>query len=340
MIFSITPDGSRVLGFIDAYSSAIWTVQSYGLGDFQLITYPKYLDLLLPGNLLAREEDKAGARFDNVMMIERVEVKYDQENGNRVTVTGRSLKAILCKRVVWSQTNISGTVEEAIRKIITENAISPAMEERKLPLNMTPAKGLPDEMEVQLFGDNVGDWISSVCKQYGYSWDVYIDNGLVFDLYKGTDRTASVIFSPEYDNLNAARYSTGTDYTAALVGGEGEGTDQKVVEIGTASGLDRIEAYIDGGSVSSNGEVITLEEYRKLLRNYGEEQLATMNGNTSLDAEIAPFGAFKLGVDYFIGDIIKIDLRGIYESARLIEIIYSEDETGTRVLPTFEEMEV
>lgn len=340
MIYALKPDGSEVIGIIDAYSSAIFTVQYYGLGDFQLITYPKYIDLLLPGNLLAREADKKGNRFDNVMIIERTEVKYDQENGNRVTVTGRSLKAVLCRRIVWSQTNLSGTIEEAIRQVITENAISPQNRDRELPITLGALKGFTDEAEVQLFGDNVGDWISSVCKQYGYGWEVYINNGLVFELYKGEDKTESVFFSPEFDNLNSARYSTGTIYTAALVGGEGEGIDKTVVELGTAEGLDRVETYINAGSVSSNGEIIDLNTYRELLRSYGEEELATMNGSTTLDAEVAPYGAFDLGVDYFLGDVVKIDLRGIQAHARVIEIIYSEDETGARVLPTFAEMEV
>ena len=136
MIYVLNQDGTKVLGLIDAYSSAIFTVQYYGLGDFQVITYPKYLDLLVPGNLLAREADKKGNRFDNVMVIEKTEVKYDRENGNRVTVTGRSLKSILCKRIVWEQMNLSGPVEDVIRKVVKDNAVSPTNSRRRLPLHL------------------------------------------------------------------------------------------------------------------------------------------------------------------------------------------------------------
>ena len=343
MIYVLNQDGTKVLGLIDAYSSAIFTVQYYGLGDFQVITYPKYLDLLLPGNLLAREADKKGSRYDNVMVIEKTEVKYDRENGNRVTVTGRSLKSILCKRIVWEQMNLSGPVEDVIRKVVKDNAVSPANSLRRLPLQLGMIHGLADDgqrTEVQLFGDNVGDWIATVCKQFGYGWEIYIDNGFIFDLYQGKDRTGSVIFSPGYDNLNAARYTTGNYYTAALVGGEGEGTSQTVEELGTASGLDRVETYIDAGGVSSNGEIITEATYRNMLINYGKEEVAELNTDTSLDAEIAPYGAFNLGDDYFLGDVVKIELQGIQARTRITEIIYSEDEMGARVLPTFAEMEV
>ena len=338
MIYVYTPDGTEKTGIIDQYASAIWTVQFYGLGDFELITYPKYLDLIYPGVLLKKENN------DNVMLVEKVAVKYDVENGNRVTVTGKSLKAILCKRIVWSQMNLSGTVEDAIRQVITENAISPSDSARELPIRLETAHGYTETIEAQLFGDNVGEWIASVCNQYGYGWDVVLDDGMVFKLYKGTDRTYTsgepVVFSPKYGNIYTANYQISSDYTAALVGGEGDGTSKRTVSFGTASGVERVEAYIDGSSVSSNGEIITLETYLELLKSYGEEQIAQLPSSTSCECEIDAHGAFKLGVDYFLGDRIQIDLSSVYAVARITEIIYSEDEGGERVLPTFSEWEV
>lgn len=331
MIYALDSNCS-VIGMIDQYASAIWTVQFYGLGDFELVTYPKYLDLLLPGNLLVKEADRQGTKAKNVMIIDELTVTYDVENGNRVTVRGKSLKSILNKRIVWSQLNINDTVENAIRQVVTANAITCA-DERKLPIRLGSLNGFTDTIETQLFGENIGDWISSVCNQYGLGWDVILDDGMVLELYKTEEK--NVVFSPKFGNLYSADLKFANEYTAALIGGEGEGTAQKTATIGTASGMDRNEVYIDGSGVSSNGEIITVATYIELLKQYGEEQLASMLSNTSCACEIDAYGIFKLGVDYFLGDKVKLEITGVNALAIITEIIYSEDEQGVKVLPTF-----
>lgn len=338
------------LGLVESRQSVIWNMQYFGYNDLQLVTAatPTALDLLQVGNLLVRDVDMSNGEYHNVMMIEKREVKFDVEAGWLLTITGKGLKNILSRRIVWSQVNTTGTVEDAIRQVITDNVISPSDSNRAIPnFILAPSMGATDEAEIQLLGDNIAEWLESVCTTYGYGWDVYLANGnYVFMLYQGTDRTYNsstpVVFSPDYDNLYSSTYSydLSTFGNVGLVGGEGDGINMRTTTVGNASGLDRYEKFIDGSSVSSNGEIITVETYMKLLESFGNEEIKQYQLTQSFDGEIEPNGMYKLNVDYFLGDIVQVESNGIKATPRITEIIYSEDANGTSIVPTFSEWEV
>ena len=342
-----------IIGLIDTYNSVIWNVQYFGKNDFQLVTAANdaNMDLLQEGRLLVRESDIKLDSYNNVMLIEKVQIDLDSEKGWLLTVTGKGLKNLLSRRVVWSQITSTGTVETTIRQAITDNAINPTDPNRSIPnLVLDSLQGFTDTADIQLLGENLEEWLESICTTYGYGWDIYIKNHqFVFKLYQGTDRSYNqssvvpVVFSPEYDNLLSSSYSYDKSgyINAALIGGEGQGMAKRTASIGTASGLARFEMYVDGSSVSSNGEIITVEEYTALLQSYGKEQIAGSQITKSFDGEVIPDGLYKLNTDYFLGDIVQIqNEKGISATPRIIEIIYADDENGTSVVPTFSEWEV
>ena len=339
---------------INSFQSAIWTVQYFGQDDFQLVVNASTdnVDLLKPGTYLVRDVDMTDNEYHNVMVIQNYKLDFDTEKGWLLTLTGKGLKNDLLKRrIVWSQTNLTGLAEVGIRQVITDNVISPTDSGRQISnFTLDQLQNFTDTIDIQLLGENIAQWLETVCTTYGYGWEVYIKNSqYVFRLYKGTDRTydqsavTPVVFSPEYDNLLSSSYTYNmTDYkNAALIGGEGEGTDQRTATIGTATGLSRYEAYIDGGSVSSNGEIITVETYTKMLADYGQTQLSQTAFTEKFSGEIDYAGMYVLNRDFFLGDLIQIENeKGIKAAPRIIEIIYAEDENGSSVVPTFSEWEV
>lgn len=342
-----------VIGLIDTFESAIFNIQYFSKNDFQITVAgtPENISLLQMDRLLCRGDDMSENEYHNVMRIEGLQLNFDSEKGWILTVTGKGLKNILSRRIVWGQTTTTGSVETAIRKVITENVINPSDSSRKINnFAMDAAQGFPETADIQLLGENIADWLEATCQTYGYGWDVYIKNSkYTFKLYKGADRSYDqnvndpVVFSPDYDNLLSSTYTYNKeDYkNAALIGGEGEGINKRTASIGTASGLERSETYIDGSSVSSNGQIITVEQYTAMLENYGQEQLSGNAFTTKFDGEIDPNGMYKLNQDYFLGDIVQIDNNnGISAVTRIVEIIYSEDENGISVIPTFTEWEV
>lgn len=339
---------------ISTYQSCIWNVQYFGQNDFQLVVNASTLnvDILKPGTYLVREEDISSDGFSNVMVIQDYTLEFDTEKGWLLTLIGKGLKNdILRRRIVWNQTNLTGNAEAAIRQVITENVISPNESGRAInDFILDEVKGFTETIDMQLMGETLSAWLEEICTTYGYGWDVSIKNNkYLFSLYKGIDRTygqsdvVPVVFSPEYDNLLSSTYSYNMSYyqNAALIGGEGEGTSQRTATIGTATGLNRYEAYIDGSSVSSNGEIITVETYLKMLREYGQSKLDQTSYTESFSGEIDSDGLYKINRDYFLGDIIQIqNEKGIQATPRIIEIIYAIDENGTSVVPTFSQWEV
>lgn len=343
-----------VVDIIASYESVIWNTQYFGQGDFSLVVAAttKSVNALQPRRYLVRDIDMGvNGTYKNVMIINGVKMDYSSDKGWILTVTGKSLKSIVGQRVIWNQENLTGLAEVGIRKIITDNIISPTASERRIDdFLLDTLQDFVETIDLQCFGENIAEWLESVCTTLGYGWDVYISDGkYYFRLYKGTDRSyrqsavPPVVFSSEYDNLLSSIYTYNlTDYkNAALIGGEGEGTSQRRAIVGTAAGLDRYEAYVDGSSVSSNGEIITVEQYIQMLKEYGQNEINATAFTEKFEGSIEPIGLYTINEDYFLGDIVQIkNDMGISAVPRITEIIYAEDENGVSVVPTFSEWEV
>lgn len=346
------------VGICDDYKSIIWTTRYFKSGDFELYlpATDKNIVLLKEDHYVVREKDiiyDGNITYKNVMVIEKIQVTTDIENGNYLIVTGRCLKSIVARRIVWQQTTLYGKVEIALRQILTENAINPTNSLRKITkLKLGEIKGFTETLEKQVTGDNVATFIEEVCTAYGLGWDIYIkDNYFIFELYKGIDRSYNqsknpfVVFSPDFDNLLTTDYQFDkTNYkNVALVAGEGEGLDRKTVTVGNTSDLDRYEVYVDSRNSSSNDGSITDTEYNHILTEEGHEALESdeYSITENIEGEIETSSNYQINKDYFLGDIVEvINEYGIETTPRIVEIIESEDENGSSTIPTFSTWEV
>lgn len=345
---------SGIVDIVEDYQSAIWNVQYYGQSDFELILSgtKKNLDALRVNRYLVRGVDMGeDGTFNNVMIINELKLTFDTEQGWLLTATGKGLKSIAGRRVIWNQENITGNAESGIRKIVKDNISAPANSNRKIQgFALDSAQGFTETIDLQCFGQNLAEWLESVCTSLGYGWDIYIKGGKYrFKLYRGTDRSYNqndvppVVFSNEFDNLLSCNYSynIGNYKNVALIGGEGQGTAQRTATTGEAVGLGRYELYVNGSSVSSNGEIITEEQYTAMLQDFGKTQLDATSSTQQFEGEIETTGLYTINRDFFLGDIVQIENEmGIQAVPRIIGIIYAEDENGTSVVPTFSEMAV
>ena len=337
---------------IDNYESLIWNVQFFDFNDFELTVAgtPSNVEILKRGAFICREQDYSYNTRLNVMVISQRRLDYDTDKGWTLTVSGSGIKSILNRRIIWNQTTSIGNIEAIIRQIITDNIINPADSARAIPDFVLGAEvGITETLtdsEAQLNGEKLGDWINEICLANSIGYDVnIINNQFVFTMVKGTDRSYDqsavpvVVFSPDFDNLISSSYTENYENysNAAIVGGEGEGADQRLTSVGTATGLDRFETYVDGSSVSSNGEIITLEQYMNMLTNFGGEQLAALESTVeSFEGQIVPNGMFDYGVDYFLGDLVHIKTEyGTELKVRIAEAIESEDDNGNLLSVTF-----
>lgn len=354
-IYVFDPSISEMIGVISVYKSVIWSLSYSGADEFEL-TVPaieENLKYLKEGNYLIRDKDLTNNYMNHVMIISKIVIRISVEEGWMITISGKGLKSIVGDRIIWERISFSGTVENLIRKVINDNLISSPISARNISgFQLEAANGFPETTEMQLFGENIEEWLNEICNEYKYGWDVILLGSWPFEyyfrLYKGTDRTWEsnnpVIFSPKFDNLLSSEYTQQNLIykNAARVGGEGEGADQVLEAVTVSDGRPRKEIYIDANSMTTNGVIITENEYREMLKNYGKNQLAqTAVNSQTLTANIVANGTYKYNKDYFLGDIVQIENDvGIKATSRITEVIEAEDENGTSIVPTFSEMEV
>lgn len=347
----------NIIGVIDDYTSIIWRPAYYDIGDFEvyLSASSKAIELLQLNRYLVRSSDvivdsDGNTTYRKVMIIKNLELTTSVENGNFLTVTGKELKYLLHQRIVWSQTNLNGTAENAIRTLITQNAINPTDTKRKIPnLVLGATAGLTDNIEKQVTGDYLDQSIIDVCKNYNYGWEIFIFNSqMVVIVYSGIDRSRNqtvrplVVFSDSYDNIINSSYQLATEAYAncTLIGGEGEGTERVYTTVGDSnSGLNRYETFTDARDLSQNKDTedeITLSKYLTLLQERGAENLASLAYTEGFSGEVISNLVFKYGEDFDLGDIVTvINEYGISKDTRVLSAIESEDSTGAKLIPQF-----
>lgn len=331
---------------IEDYRSFIWSTRYNVPGDFELYApaSSKLLKSAKRGYYIIRDTDRTHA-----MIIENIRVNTDIENGDYITITGRDLKSILNRRIIWSQTVVNGNVETVCRSLVTENAISPTIDARAISrLTLGDTIGITDTIKTQYTGDNLGETISAISQTFGLGYDVLLDieNGLFeFVMLKGENRTYAqnvnpvIVFSNNFDNLLTTDYEMNSEEykNVALIAGEGEGTSRKVCSVGSYTDLDRYELYVDARDISSNNGEIAYADYIELLADKGREELAETVITESIAGEVETNYTYKVNIDYFIGDIVEvINEYGVSMQPRITEIIECNDENGFTCIPTFE----
>lgn len=115
----------ETVGIIDYYISLIWTERYSECGDFELTlkSDSSVFSFIGVGYYLWIK----GANM--MMIIEKIEVQTDVEDGNGLILSGRSLESLLDRRIIWPQTNLdcSGYVTytpKAEDVVVSYNSVS------------------------------------------------------------------------------------------------------------------------------------------------------------------------------------------------------------------------
>lgn len=330
----MTPDGSTV-GIIDAYTSLIWTKRYHECGDFELYLPVSHLDILKIGNFVYRLDD------DATMLIEKIEIKTDIENGNFLTVTGRSAECLLARRIVWGQVTYSGTVETLMHLLVQDNVITPSDTARAIPNIVAGVNhGITESLRKQISYENLLDAISELCQTYnlGFRFLRNENNQFALDIYQGTE-IPEVTFSTEFDNLvnSFYQYDTTNYANTVLVAGEGEGINRTTQAVGTSVGLSRYELFVDARNLSSTtSEPITADEYAEILAEKGEEELGKKLVNEAFEGEIETSGTYEYKVDWNLGDVVNLENEyGISAVPRIVGVIEKDDVSGRAITAIF-----
>ena len=338
---------------LDTYNSLIWTDRYYKYGDFEIFT-PVSLEIVAQirkGYYLWSRDS------EHTMIVESIEIASDVESGNKLVVTGRSLESILCRRIVWKTTNLTGSLQAGVKKLITDAIIDPTDSSRKIDnfifVESTDEAITSLTLEKQVgMGDGLYDTIVSICESTNIGFKVTLtdDGKFAFMLYAGTDRSYDqltnpyVVFSPKFENIINSNYleSDIKLKTVTLVAGEGEDPNRVTLEVpvtaGAGSGLDRREMYTDVRYLqkeSSDG-TLTDAEYKAQLKQKGLEDLAENTSVKTFEGEVDTINMFVYGEDFYMGDIVQVvNEYGAASKSRVTEFIRSQDESGKKAYPSF-----
>lgn len=351
----------ELIKILDDYKSLIWTERYTKCGDFEYETSMSsdLVEAIKPGRYLTLDGS------DTTMIVETVSITTNTTDGNRIKVTGRDLKSILERRIVWNQTQLNSKIETAIEKLLNENVINPAISNRKIPGFVFQSSGDTRldaiKVDTQFTGDNLLDAIETLCSANNVGYTIAFnpddpDVRFIFQLYLGEDRSYDqetnpwVIFSPSFDNLIGSDYveSTKLYKNVAHIKGEGEGLDRKAFTIvldNDPTGMDRKELYVDARDISQNSDSyddegnpikISDAEYNAKLRLRGYEKLSEYEYERAFTGESEVVdGVFVYGKDFFMGDVIQVENEfGMSDKARVTELIRSGDTSGFAVYPT------
>lgn len=338
------------IALIDNHESAIWNIKYFDVSDFELYIAASIdnAQLLRTGNYLVRDKDIINDYMYNVMIIETIEIQTDDENGDYLIVKGHDLRNITARRIIWEQTIFSNvTVESAFRRLLSENVITPNLIARRIDnVWLGELNNYTEKLTQQVTGDNLRDYIVGLFTTYNMGWSACIapDKKIIFDSYKGVDRSINqsvyprIVFSDDNENIVNSDYVG--DYTGyknvALVAGEGEGTARKTTSVGNYTGFNRYEVYIDANSVSSNNGEVSPSTYINMLAVNGIEELKRCKRVESFDGEIEPYSNYIYGKDFNIGDIVTVkNMYGVTANPRIIGVIESNSSDGETVIPTF-----
>ena len=355
---------TNVIGIIDTAKSVIWHALYFGVGVFEIhaAAAPEVIELLKAGRYVTRTDN------DEIGIIESVNIPENVDEGATITASGRFAKSLLDRRLIYQLTGSSnkatilrGNVESAVRTVVNNNAIAcPFDSKRNIPLlalgdvasltaRIVDASGNAAEKQVSY--ENLLTYTDGVLEEYGIGAKCLLKGGkFLYTCYAGTDRSKSnrsgnipVVFSKEYDNLTSSEYTydESTEKNVALIGGEGEGVARFYSLIGTASGLQRREIFIDAASISKKykdendvEQTYSDAAYKTMLDAKGKQDIAPLTKTETFDGVIDITNSnYIYGRDFFLGDIVTVenDNIGKYVNARICEALECQDENGYTV---------
>lgn len=264
-----------------------------------------------------------------------VNVKFDTVQ-NRITANGYTAEYLLNKRVVAAKKQIT-VIETGVYGIINDNL-------RSLPgISTAEVKGLPEtwqpddpdtvDNESEVYGGQILDVITPIL-EYGelgrrMVWD-YTDLDWTFEIYKGNDLTSSIhaiVFAEEQGTCSdlVINEDGSTFKNYAYCAYELANDTKQIVQIGTASGADRFELWLNTGIRQEDGE--SAQKAKERAISCGQLELGKYINRQSFSVVV---DASELGVLFDVGDIVACSsVRfGVRFNARITGVTYKMDTSG------------
>lgn len=339
---------------IDGASSVLWCERYTEPGEFvaKIRATPELLSYFWTHKTLIARQDT-----DRVMVTDRILMTTSAEDGDYITISGKSAEGLAGRRIISQKGSISGmNAAVALRYYMQENIASwwyyhedtDHQHGRHNPYSRRYINllqhGEDDEritrdISAEPFGKNLGAFIADICKGSDFGFKVVFDGQvMVYYFYMGDDRSLNqselpaVVFSEDFQNLGDTEYewSSETYASHAIAGGSGTGQERierdffRSFRYPDGAGMNLREIFVDASSTSD-----------EMVGTAAQEACFAAQETVNFTGEILPTGQFEYRRDYFLGDRVSVVNRyGISGVATVTEVVETEDESGYKVIPT------
>lgn len=333
----------NLLGEIDNYESLQFPRSFHSMGSFDLRInrYKQHTDKLLKNALIM-----LGGQLNKVGIIKHREIPLNEKgkSSEQWTIKGYQLKGIVGQRLSIPPANTeydrkSGPAETVMKHYINRHLVNPDDPKRKIPhLVIAEDKGRGQHITWQSRFKNIAEELQDISLATELGWDITLDlenKQFIFDVVEGVNKTTDqdevppILFSPDFETVKNQTF-TDSDINMknyGYVAGQGEGVEREVIEIGGATGLKRIETFIDARDVAETSQ----------LKERGQQKMKELENEFYLESEILTMSPLVYGEDYDLGDITTLQNRswGLTRNARLTEISEVYEPGTYRIDATF-----
>lgn len=340
MELNVYTPGFEYLGCIDTFTSFRFRRQCFDAGEIELHCQAN------ENNLYLAQEDYFILRdgYDEIGVIEGRKIG-DGDDGAMIAATGRLGNCILERAIIDKTYNINGKIEEAMRKLISEQ-----LPKVYANIELGALNGFTETVSAQISYKSLLAALIALSKCSNIFFRLRPDvagKKLIFETYKGKDRTISqaenprVVFSDLDETLSSPTYEKNKkNYkNYAIVAGEGEGDARTVITVNRIkAGEDRRELFVDAKDLQKGD--LTQDEYIAQLTQRGNEKLDEAVIVENFETSIETSGNYKYREDWDVGDEITCHKSewNIIADTRITEAeeVYEQDtgENGT-VTPVF-----
>jgi hypothetical protein len=345
----------NLLGEVDTYTSLQWIRRWHKPGEFELHVNPAMLnaDKLVEDAIIFKAGNPSEAAIIKYRGISILE-----DGTEELIVKGSFLAGLTGRRITYPPVGnayhyLNAPVETIMKAYVAANCISPTDTARTIP-NLVNAPDLArgDKIQYQTRYKQLDEELEKLSVSSGLGWHIWLDiaNGqYVFDVLTGRNLTSGqdvlppAIFSTDYDNIKSQAYvNSASGYkNMAVVGGQGEGTERKIVTVGDEqAGLGRYEVFVDArdiGTEEQGAEPLTEEQIKAMLEQRGQEKLAELARVMSFESQLLTNSNLVYRKNYDLGDIVTVLNRkwGVTMDARITEIIEVYEPAGYSLQATF-----
>jgi len=250
------------VGIVENYTSAFWINRYFTNGNCEVCVpaTAENLQLFKIGYYLIRYDSDLSCK------IQKIEIDTNAQNGNVLIITGIDVKSLLDQRIIWEVYEANTKTEQFLRNIVYRSTVS-ADQARVMAtpggrgiIGFESGQNFPDIIQSQYSYKNVGETIREIVKEKGWGYRLRFTNtlseqnprpGFRFGVYNGADRSETVVFSPMYENLKESKFIIDASNmgNATLVGGQGQGEERVLADLGATTSIDRYEFFTDAKDI-------------------------------------------------------------------------------------------